>query len=77
MDFTSDQTRNSGVTHDELRFSTLSRKGLETWIRLINCRSLAEVACVQFEANAEFASDYLDRVARNISASTHSREPSR
>jgi hypothetical protein len=40
------------------------RKDLETWARLVSCGSLAEMACVQFEANADLASDYLDEMNR-------------
>lgn len=40
------------------------RKDLDTWARLVSCGSLAEVACVQFEANADLASDYLDEMNR-------------
>lgn len=43
-----------------------ARKDVETWVRLLRCGSLAEVACVQFEASAELASDYLDAMNRAL-----------
>lgn len=46
-----------------------ARKDLETWMRLLRCGSLAEVACVQFEASAELASDYLDAMNRLLADS--------
>ena len=43
-----------------------ARKDVETWVRLLRCGSPAEVACVQFEASAELASDYLDAMNRAL-----------
>ncbi|GMV30468.1 MAG: hypothetical protein AMXMBFR59_25930 [Rhodanobacteraceae bacterium] len=47
-----------------------ARKDAETWVRFLRCGSLAEVACVQFEASAELASDCLDAMNRALTDET-------
>lgn len=51
-----------------LRFAAArGHKDLDTLIQLVNCRSVAEVLCVQFEVAADAASDYLTEVEHLLS----------